>query len=84
MIGSRWAFVAALAAAVSLAAAVPAVARPVAGTPPVPSYVALGDSYTAGPLIPPQTGTAARVRTLEPELPRAGRGHRRSPSSSGT
>ena len=56
MIGSRWVFVAALAAAVSLASAVPAVARPVAGTPPVPSYVALGDSYTAGPLIPPQTG----------------------------
>lgn len=46
--------VAVLALAIPLAAATPAMAQPSSGGPQ--SYVALGDSYTSGPLIPVQTG----------------------------
>jgi lysophospholipase L1-like esterase len=55
---ARWAAAAAVALGMSVAAAVPAQAQPPGpGTgPPVATYVALGDSYTAGPLIPVQTG----------------------------
>ncbi|MGH3565973.1 MAG: SGNH/GDSL hydrolase family protein [Pseudonocardia sp.] len=46
--------VAALALAIPLAAATPAMAQPSSGG--LQSYVALGDSYTSGPLIPVQRG----------------------------
>jgi lysophospholipase L1-like esterase len=50
---ARW--LPALAAAPLAAAFLPAAASAAAG----PGYVALGDSYTSGPLIPEQTGTPA-------------------------
>jgi lysophospholipase L1-like esterase len=61
----RWAFPLVLAAVATAAVAAPAVvavadARPAAAAEvSAPSYVALGDSYAAGPLIPVQTGKPA-------------------------
>jgi lysophospholipase L1-like esterase len=53
---ARWALAAVVAVVASLTAAAPAAAQPSRPEPTVDSYVALGDSYTAGPLIPLQTG----------------------------
>jgi lysophospholipase L1-like esterase len=55
---SRALVLALLVPVVPLVAASPAAAAPVDG-PPVRSYVALGDSYAAGPLIPLPTGRPA-------------------------
>jgi lysophospholipase L1-like esterase len=54
----RWA-VPFLAVVTAVVAAAPAAAEPSFVAPPVQRYVALGDSYAAGPLIPLQTGTPA-------------------------
>jgi lysophospholipase L1-like esterase len=56
---ARWAVAAVVAVGAPLAVAVPAQAQPAPGEPGAAlsgTYVALGDSYTAGPLIPLQTG----------------------------
>lgn len=50
---ARWAASVVLAVVVTAGAATPAAAEPSQGPP---TYVALGDSYAAGPLVPVQTG----------------------------
>ncbi|HEY4422123.1 MAG TPA: SGNH/GDSL hydrolase family protein, partial [Pseudonocardia sp.] len=58
----RWALPLVLAAVTTAGAAAPAVADALpapSGEEGAPSYVALGDSYAAGPLIPVQTGEPA-------------------------
>jgi lysophospholipase L1-like esterase len=59
---ARWAFPVLTAVAVTTALVAPAAAGPAHQQPPVGRYVALGDSYAAGPLIPPQTGQPAGCR----------------------
>lgn len=56
---ARWAVAAVVALGTPLAVALPAQAQPSPGEPgaaPSGTYVALGDSFTSGPLIPLQTG----------------------------
>ena len=54
---ARWVAPVLLATAIPLATAAPAAAEP--GQAPVQRYVALGDSYAAGPLVPIPTGEPA-------------------------
>ena len=68
--GWTLAALAALAALVApIAADARAAAEPASPAAPVVSYVALGDSYTAGPLIPVQTGQPAGCQRSDHNYP---------------
>ncbi len=56
---ARWAVPPLIAVLVTLGAAAPAAAAPADEQAPVQRYVALGDSYAAGPLVPLPTGQPA-------------------------